>query len=354
MSGSSRTQVAIAGAGPVGCLLALMLARAGVKVSVLEAEPGLVQDLRASTFHPPTLDMLAPAGITRELIARGLITPKFQYRDREAGLVAEFDHAVLAGLTDHPYRLQCEQYKFTAVLVDMLSAYTEVDLRFNARVTALRQDCDGVTVTYGGRFGEGHIECDFLVGCDGSRSTVRKQLGVDFQGFTYPEHFVTASVAEAIDDIVPGMGHVAYIADPNEWCVLIHAPAFWRFLFPVPIEMSQAQALDDDYLQARLQRLAPYPGRFKVGHRTLYTVNQRVAQSYRAGRALLAGDAAHVNNPVGGMGMNGAFMMRSISPRSSSQSLSRGRVTISSMFMTGSGGPSRSNMCNASRSRTNV
>ena len=304
---AKNKQVVIAGAGPVGCVAALVLGRAGISVQLLESESELIPDLRASTFHPPTLDMLNELGVTPQLIAMGLITPKIQYRDLDDGLVAEFDHEIIKDHTDHPYRLQCEQFKLTRVVAAMLDAYPDIDLSFDARVTGLSQDGSSVTVQYQTPDGAAEISCDYLIGCDGSRSAVRKSQNIKFPGFTYPEHFVTASATEAIDEIVPDMGHVAYVAHPEQWCALIHAPAFWRFLFPIPVEMSEEEAFDEDYLQQRLKRLAPYDGDYTIGHRTLYAVNQRVAETYRLGRVLLAGDSAHVNNPIGGMGMNGGI-----------------------------------------------
>lgn len=300
-------QVVIAGAGPAGCVAALVLSRAGVSVQVLEAEPDVVLDMRASTFHPPTLDMLDELEVTDKLIAQGLITPKFQFRDLDDGLVAEFDLAQLADFTDHPYRLQCEQFKLTRVITDMLADYPQTTINFNAKVTGVTQNGSGVAVAYEMPDGPGRIDCDYLIGCDGSRSVVRKSQDIGFPGFTYPEHFVTASVHEDISQIVPGMGDVSYISHPTEWCALIHAPEVWRFLFPVQADISHEDSLAEEYLQQRLNRIAGYAGEYSIEHRIIYSVNQRVAENYRRGRVLLAGDSAHVNNPLGGMGMNGGI-----------------------------------------------
>ena len=304
---TKQTQVIIAGAGPVGCVTALILARAGVSVQVLEAEAGLISDLRASTFHPPTLDMLAELDVTPKLIAQGLITPKFQYRDLDDGLIAEFDHALIADHTDHPFRLQCEQFKLTRVAAGMLEDYAHAPIRYEARVTGAAQTDAGVTVKFDTPGGPEEITADYLIGCDGSRSAVRKSTGIAFEGFTYPEQFVTASVPEPIDEIVPDMGHVVYISHPEEWGALIHAPDYWRFLYPIPADMTETQAFEPEFLQRKLKRLVPYGGQYSANHLTIYGVNQRVAKSYRNRRILLAGDSAHVNNPLGGMGMNGGI-----------------------------------------------
>ena len=303
----NNTQIVIAGAGPVGCVAALILARVGISVTILEAEAELIPELRASTFHPPTLDMLDKLGVTPKLIAQGLVTPKIQYRDLEDGLVAEFDHALINNRTEHPYRLQCEQFKLTRAIAEMLEEFPHANISYQSRFIDASQTDEAVTVTYEIPGGSEQITCDYLIGADGSRSEVRKSQNIEFQGFTYPEQFVTVSVPQDMEQIVPGMGHVCYIAHPKEWCALIHAPDYWRLLFPISMEMTREEAFDDDFLEGRLQRLAPCGEKYIIQLRTLYGVNQRVAETYRQGRILLAGDSAHVNNPLGGMGMNGGI-----------------------------------------------
>src|SRR5438876_877047 len=196
--------VLIAGAGPVGLAAANVLADAGVAVTVLEAEPRLPENLRASTFQPPTLDLLARFGATARLIEMGRVARKVQYRDR-TGWIAELDFGVLEGDTQHPYRVQCEQYRLNQVLAQRLD-----NVRFGAQVTAVEEEGD-------------------------------------------------------------------------------------------------AEIISDASIERRLQRVHPKSGRYEIAHRTLYPVHQRVAQSYRRGRVFLAGDAAHLNNPLGGMGMNGGI-----------------------------------------------
>ena len=304
---TNKTQIIIAGAGPVGCVVGLILARAGISVTILETENDLIPELRASTFHPPTLDMLDDLGVTPKLIDQGLITPKIQYRDLEDGLVAEFDHALIDDRTKHPYRLQCEQFKLTRIIAEMLKEFPHAEMSFDSKFVDASQTDNAVRVFYETPAGSEQVTCDYLIGADGSRSEVRKSQNIEFQGFTYPEQFVTVSVPEDVDKIVPGMGHVCYIAHPTQWCALIHAPDYWRFLFPIPMETTKEEAFDDDFLEGRLQHLAPHQERYAIQLRTLYGVNQRVAETYRLGRILLAGDSAHVNNPLGGMGMNGGI-----------------------------------------------
>ncbi|MCZ6592720.1 MAG: FAD-dependent monooxygenase, partial [Alphaproteobacteria bacterium] len=242
-----------------------------------------------------------------KLVDQGLITPKFQYRDLDDGLIAEFDHALIKDHTDHPFRLQCEQFKLTRVVAGMLEDFPDASIRYDCRVSEVSQNGDGVTVRVDTPGGIEETMSDYLIGCDGSRSVVRKSIDMEFEGFTYPEQFVIASVSESIDEIVPDMGHVAYISHPHAWGALIHAPDFWRFMYPIPVDMTQEEAFEDEFLQQRLKRLVPYEGHYSTNHLSIYAVNQRVAKCYRRGRVTLAGDSAHVNNPLGGMGMNGGI-----------------------------------------------
>src|SRR5882672_11940729 len=143
---SDSDRIIIVGAGPVGLTAALALARRGIPNVVLAAEPELVMELRGSTFHPPTLDMLDEFGVVPSMIESGLKAPTWQFRDRETGPVATFDLALLGGDTKHPYRVQCEQWKLMRFLEEKMRN-EGVELRFGHEVTAVRQDDDGVTVT---------------------------------------------------------------------------------------------------------------------------------------------------------------------------------------------------------------
>ncbi|HEX2567197.1 MAG TPA: FAD-dependent monooxygenase [Burkholderiales bacterium] len=293
-------EVLVAGAGPVGLCAAAALARAGIGVAVLEAEAALPENLRASTFQPPTLDMLAPFGATKRLIEMGRIAPRLQYRDR-AGWVAELDFGAIAADTRHPYRLQCEQFKLNRVLADGLPRGT---VRFGAAVTDVAQDAAGVTVTVNG---SEKLRAGWLIGADGGRSRVREALGIPLEGFTWPERFLVASTTFDFPAAIPGLCDVSYFADPEEWFFLLRVPEVWRAMFPTRPEEKDDEILSDAAIEARLQRVHSKASPYEIRHRTLYSVHQRVAATYRRGRCFLAGDAAHLNNPLGGMGMNGGI-----------------------------------------------
>lgn len=297
-------RVIVAGAGPVGLVTATYLAEHGVLVTVLEAEPSLPENLRASTFHPPTLDLLDRFGATERLIAMGLKAPKFQYRTRAGGRFAEFDFGVLAGETKHPYRVQCEQYKLNGVLLERLKTFPNAEIRFSAALTGVEARDDGVTATIEG--GE-RIDGRYLVGAEGARSVVRESLGIAFEGFTWPERFLVVSTPFPFEEHFRDLTFVNYVADPEEWFFLLKVPGMWRVMFPTPASESDDEVMDDASIQRRLNRVLPQSAPYPVLHRTLYRVHQRVAASYRKGPCFLAGDAAHINNPLGGMGMNGGI-----------------------------------------------
>ena len=300
-------RVLIAGAGPVGMISALVLAKAGMKVSLFERRGELAEDLRASTFHPPTLDMIARIDptLTADLHSQGLVARHTQFRDRKSGLIAEFDAEVLRGDTDHPYRLQCEQWKMTRLIRDRLKAFPDVDLNLEAKVLDVEQNTDGITLKIERA---GHVEThrgDWLIGADGAWSAVRTALGIAFEGMTYPERFYVASTTFDFAAVLDGLSLVNYVSDPDEWCVLLRVPGMWRVLFPTRSDEADEDVVSDASTEARLQGVWQKPERYETIHRTLYPVHQRVATTYRAGRAFLAGDSAHINNPIGGMGMNG-------------------------------------------------
>lgn len=300
-------RVLIAGAGPVGLVAAVSLVEQGIPVTVLEASADLAVDLRASTFHPPTLDFLDRLGLADGLIERGIKCPLWQFRDRKEGEVATFDLGLLKNETAHPYRLQAEQWKLTEAARARLEADENADLITDIVVEEVTQDGGSVTVTARRKTGEvERFTAPFLIGADGARSTVRKSTGVGFPGLTIPEIFLSLSTPFRYDQAIEGLADICYISDPEEWLVLLRTPTLWRVLFPTDPALSDEAILDPDRIEARMQDLLPGQP-YEIAHKTAYRVHERVADDYVHGRIFLAGDAAHLNNPLGGMGMNGGI-----------------------------------------------
>jgi 3-(3-hydroxy-phenyl)propionate hydroxylase len=306
-----QRRVIIVGGGPVGLVSALALAQRDIPVLVLEAHPDLFMDLRAGSFHPPTLEVLDASGITKKLLEIGIIVPAWQLRDRTEGVIAVFELAsLLKDETPYPFRLHCEQHKLTPLVYDMLKRLPHTEVRFCSRVTDVSQDADGVTVKAETPDGVEIFTGVWVIGADGGGSIVRKCANIAFEGFTYPEKF--ALISTPFDLGERGFTDTAYISHPIEWCAVFRLPhngppGLWRFLYGCRPDESDDEALSDERVEGRMQAVVPKEGRYETVHRTIYRVHQRVATTFRAGRMLLAGDSAHLNNPLGGFGLNSAL-----------------------------------------------
>ncbi len=310
---SSTQLVLIAGGGPVGLFCALLLGRAGIRVRVFDANPCLQDDPRAATTHPATLDVLDQVpGLVADMARVGLVTPVFQFWDRPSNTkIAEFDHAVLKDDTKHPIVIQCEQFKTAGLLLERSAKLGNIEVLFNHTVTDVSQSADNVTVTVTTPGGEQTHTGAWLIGADGGRSTVRKQTGIAFEGFTYEERFLVLTTPF---DFAANRGYCerTYIADPEEWCNCFKVsadgpPGLWRTVFPADANENPEKTLGDHDVHARMQKFFPLARQHDIVHRNLYSIHQRVAATFGKGRVALAGDSAHVNNSIGGMGLNGGL-----------------------------------------------
>jgi 3-(3-hydroxy-phenyl)propionate hydroxylase len=251
--------------------------------------------------------MLADLGVADSLIAQGLIAPQFQYRSKPSGIISQFDFGAIADETAHPYRVQSEQSKLTRIFLEALRKDPNFTILFKSKVEDVTQDASSVQIaverdgrreTHSGRW---------LIGADGASSNVRHSLGIEFEGFTWPERFLVVSTPFDFHSVIPGLVSVNYVADPERWHFLLKIPGLWRAMFPVRSDESDERALSPEFAQELMATVVSGIESYEIAHTTLYRVHQRVAKTFRSGRAFLAGDAAHINNPLGGMGMNGGI-----------------------------------------------
>jgi 3-(3-hydroxy-phenyl)propionate hydroxylase len=280
--------------------LAWRLSQSGLPVQVFEAEDEIADQLRASTFHPPTLDYFDESGITAELIAAGRITPTWQIRMHTTGDRAEFDLAVLSEDTGHPYRLQCRQALLSRALAARLPDGT---VHFGSPVTAVAQNESGVSITVNDAVVRGSV----LIGCDGARSLVREAIGAEFEGATYPENTILVTTHFPFEDHLSGLSGVNYIWKPGGTYSLLRLPDLWRISLHPTDGQSPEDALEDASIRAQTREVLPQAGDIDIVEKRIYRVHRRVATQYRKDRMFIAGDAAHLNSPKGGMGMNGGI-----------------------------------------------
>ena len=308
-----KTRIIIVGGGPVGVVAALACAQHGYAVTLLEAEEEINDNPRAATTHPSTLEMIAGVGLIDRFIQVGLVARYFQFWDKPArSKIVEFDHDVLRDETPYPFVVQTEQHKLAAMGIERLKTFADAEVRFATRATTVDQNGDSATVTVEGPDGSETLRGDYVIGADGGRSVIRKALDIAFEGFTWPERFLVLTTLDNFQELLPGCCYRNYLADPDEWTNLFKVAGDdgkgrWRAVFPTRVEESDEEALGDRSTYSRLERVFPLARRYNVVHRNLYKVHQRVAASFRKGRVFLAGDSAHVNNSVGGLGLNGGI-----------------------------------------------
>jgi len=223
-------------------------------------------------------------------------------------VIAEFDFGVLKDDTRYPFVVQCEQHKLATLAIERLGRLAHASVAFSSRVVDFAQFDDRVEAEVETLSGSRRVTGSYLIGCDGGRSTVRKTLGVDFEGFTHPERFLILTTPFSFDTLYAQCSR-NYFSDAEEWCALFKVTGddgkgLWRLLFPTRPGETEEEAFDERAVQQRLQNFFPKAGDYPVFHRNIYNVHQRVAATFRKGRVFLAGDSAHVNNPLGGLGLN--------------------------------------------------
>ena len=302
-----QVAVLICGAGPVGLVAGLRLALAGIETMVIDKESQVSSDFRASTFHPPTLEMLDELGLTQDLLAKGLVSPTWQIRQHESNDKALFDLGVLSQDTRYPFRLQCEQRVLTQLADAKAQQTSNLQVQYGCELTDLVQDPSGVTASINTANGPMQIQARYLIAADGARSICRKLTGMTFTGETYPETTILATTTFKFEELLPELSNVNYV-----WCKegtfsLLRLPSIWRCsLYSDPDETVE-QALEPVAIERKLQRIVPRSEPYNIVEIRPYRIHRRLIDNYRAGKVMFAGDSAHLTSPSGGMGMNGGI-----------------------------------------------
>ena len=321
----ATTDVLIVGAGPTGLTLATALAARGIRAAVVERQAAGANTSRAAVVHARTLEVLEPVGVADRLARLGVHAPRFTIRDRDRILVqVRFDNLP----TPYPYTLMISQAVTEAVL---LERFTELGGRvlWRREVTDVAQNDEGVTATL--RDGM-RLHARYLVGADGMHSMIRERARIGFPGASYGESFSLADVRLA--GVVPGDEVILYFSPAG---LVVVAPLPGGVHRIVATVDSAPEHPDVDYMQALLDERGPERERAVVkevvwGSR--FRVHHRVADTFRAGRILLAGDAAHVHSPAGGQGMNTGIQDAMVLAEALSSALTSGNERLLNAYGT--------------------
>ena len=301
-------QVVIVGAGPVGLLTALGLARQGVGVTVLDSEAEVVRSPRAAVYFHTTISILKKLGLSDEAHAIGLTSTEFNMRWLETGEVMRSDmRDALEPGQEFDHNLHFGQHLLAELVMRHLARLPGTEVLWNHTIKAFGQDGRKARVAVDTEEGEVTFEADWVIGTDGARSTLRKLMGLPFEGFTWPDRFVATNIEYPFLDY--GFCNANMVVDPVNWAVIgrLGRENLWRLTYGEDAGLDEATILER--LPERFAAILPDPSvPYRIDNFSPYSVHQRCAPTFRVGRALLAGDAAHACNPCGGLGLTGGVI----------------------------------------------
>jgi 2-polyprenyl-6-methoxyphenol hydroxylase-like FAD-dependent oxidoreductase len=293
--------VIIIGGGPVGFINALGLAQAGVRVSVIEAEPQIINSPRAAVYFWSVLDGFERLGILEDAQAAGVRKQDYTYLVKQTGERIVYSMDILKGRTPHPYNLHLGQHHLAEIALRRLRTLPNATIQFGTRLESLHQDADGVTLSVTSKRETAELRARWVIGADGAGSTVRRLLGLSFEGTTWAERFVATNVYYDFER--HGYSRSTFVIDDRFGAVIavLNHEGLWRCTY-----MEDASLPEETFLErlpVAYQSILPGGDSYELQRANPYRMHQRSAQRYRVGRVVLAGDAAHVTNPTGGLGL---------------------------------------------------
>lgn len=303
-SSSVPPTVLVVGAGPVGILNALGLARAGVNVKVFERGLDIAMAPRAMVYHWSVLDGLARMGLLEDATERGFLKQDYTYKVHKTGEEINFGLGSLEGIVEHPHNLHLGQNVLVQIALEHLAKYPNAEVHWGHKFTSLVQDEDSVTATFQTQTGETEVRGTWLIGADGAGSKVRAAVGIDFEGVTWPERFVATNIRYPFE--AEGYSQTTMLIDDTYGAIISKIDnsgdtGLWRYTYCEDAALPEESV--SDRMPGFFAQIVQDPDKVVVDAFSPYTMHQRSASSYRANRVLLAGDSAHATNPTGGLGL---------------------------------------------------
>ena len=294
-------EVLIVGAGPVGLLGALGLARSGIKVTLIECEPYIVDSPRAAVYHWSVLEGLERLGLLEQARSIGFPKQDYHYLVFKTRERISFTLEPLSAITRHPYNIHLGQNKLAELALQRLQGMPNFSVHWNTRFTGLSQDGSGVTVSAQTPAGPREFRSGWVIGADGAGSSVRRAVGLHFDGMTWPERFVATNIYYDFEQ--DGYARSTLMIDPQYGAIIakLDNEGLWRCTYCEDAALAEEGVLQrmPQYFKTILSR----PAEYRLAMHSPYRMHQRAAERFRVGRVVLAGDAAHVTNPTGGLGL---------------------------------------------------
>lgn len=298
--------VLVVGAGPVGLITALGLAKAGVPVTVVERAPSIIASPRAIVYHWAVLQGLDELGLLDDALMTGFKKQEYSYMELATGKRIDYSLDVLEGHTSYPYNLHIGQHLLAEIALRRLELFPHADVRWSTELVELDQDDDCVTVGVRSNGESERIRASWVIGADGAASSVRKALGVGFEGHTWPTRFVAVNLRYDFEQ--HGYARTTFLVDGTYGAVIakLSKDGLWRCTYSEPsnLPIETVRQRMPEYFDAIL----PAGAELNIDAYSPYRVHQRSATTYKTGRVLLAGDAAHATNPSGGFGLTSGML----------------------------------------------